>query len=76
MKRNKLKLDTLRVESFEAGPAGPVGRGTVRAYEWPDNQFAPESGESGPVACASQGANLCYDTTDYGNTSYVYTPDC
>ncbi|HEX5725964.1 MAG TPA: hypothetical protein VFX98_10900, partial [Longimicrobiaceae bacterium] len=32
MRKLRLELDELRVESFDAGPEGPDGRGTVEAF--------------------------------------------
>ncbi|HET7462684.1 MAG TPA: hypothetical protein VFJ82_15625 [Longimicrobium sp.] len=59
MRRTKLKLETLRVNSFETASFGQAGRETVRAHLYePDNTIA-DPDESGPLACASQ-VNWCH----------------
>ena len=59
MKRMKLKLELLQVESFEVQRQGRLMRGTVRA-----NVFEPfyrdiPHDESNALACATGGYNYC-----------------
>ncbi|HET7462685.1 MAG TPA: hypothetical protein VFJ82_15630 [Longimicrobium sp.] len=62
MRRTKLKLETLQVDSFETAPFGQAGRGTVRAHLYaPDNTIA-DYDESGPLACASLAVEWCHVT--------------
>jgi hypothetical protein len=65
MKRMKLKVEALQVESFvpESGTRGP--RGTVHANEFePFNRDIPHD-DSNALACATGGYNYCAADT-YG----------
>ena len=58
MTKLKLKLDSLRVETFETSRADDATGGTVRAYGW--TQFDPTCGGlSCDVACRTRFQVTC-----------------
>jgi hypothetical protein len=70
MKQGKLKLDTLRVESFETGAAWNAARGTIRAHQ-PENTFATETDASDAMMCPTHGNNVCSAPTAGGCVEYT-----
>ena len=57
MRKVKLEIDSLRVESFDAAPSGMAGRGTVRGHDYtevwegcPERQTKPQEYTCG-VSC-------------------------
>jgi hypothetical protein len=76
MKKIKLELDALQVESFEAGTADRAVKGTVHANVF--NRDIPHY-ESEGLACATNGFNYCA-APSYGcvevSGQYVMTHDC
>ena len=80
MKKIKLDVEALHVESFEAGAAGHTPRGTVHANRIEQLRDDIPHDESGLV-CATGGYNYCAAET-YGCVEvtsgcyYVMTHDC
>jgi hypothetical protein len=78
MKKIKLELEALRVESFEAGAAGDLARGTVQAHVF--NRDIPHD-DSNALACGTGGYNYCAQPS-YGCVEatsgcyYEITPLC
>lgn len=78
MKRMKLKLETLRVASFEPGRCPALQRGTVRAME-PENQNCPPGDTTGPTYPSDWWCGV-YPTytgcVEYTGEIYYITPLC
>jgi hypothetical protein len=78
MKKIKLELDALRVESFEAGTADRVLKGTVHANVF--NRDIPHD-DSNALARGTGGYNYCAAHTHgcvevTGGCNYQITPLC
>ena len=79
MRKIKLEVEALHVESFEAGAAAPMPRGTVHANRIEQLRDDIPHDES-QLACATGGYNYCaqqtYGCVSYTGGEYVITPLC
>lgn len=77
MQKIKLELEALHVESFEAGTAESMPRGTVHANRLEQLRDDIPHDPSG-LACATGGYNYCagdsYGCIEYSG-SYIFTHD-
>lgn len=64
MRKTKLSLDTLQVETFETDPAAAeTARGTVRAHEFTEVSSLCQGCTRSPtcdVACSTNDYEVCY----------------
>ena len=65
MKKIKLDLDALAVDSFDAGTAEPR-HGTVRAHDFEPMNRDWQPSEQSALACATGGYQVCGDQTVTG----------
>ena len=81
MRKIKLELEALHVESFEAGAAEPMPRGTVHPHANRFEQLRDDiPHDESQLACATGGYNYCaqqtYGCVSYTGGEYQITPLC
>lgn len=79
MRKIKLEVEALTVESFEAGTTTPTPRGTVHANRFEQLRDDIPHDASG-LACATGGYNYCaaetYGCVEYSDCWYGVTQLC